>query len=121
MLKKYSLGKELKLRKPNSFQNVYKNAYRLRFKGLSLLVCKNELPYSRIGIVISKKQVPRAVDRNRIRRVVREYFRVNKHDLTICLDSIFVVYAALADVSNLEIIKCLEVLWTQLIRFCEKV
>ncbi len=120
MLKQNRLGKELKLRAPSSFQKVYKNAQRFRFKGLNLLVCKNELPYSRIGIVISKKQIPKAVDRNRIRRVVREYFRVNQHELAICFDFIFVVYSELEGVSNLEITKCLEVLWTKLVRFYEK-
>lgn len=120
MLKQNRLGKELKLRTPSSFQKVYKNAQKFRFQGLSLLVCRNELPYSRIGIVIPKKQIPRAVDRNRIRRIVREYFRVKQHELAICFDFIFVVYSALSDFSNLEIIKCLEVLWTKLIRFYEE-
>lgn len=34
-----------------------------------------ELGASRLGLAIAKKQLRRAVDRNRIKRLVREYFR----------------------------------------------
>ena len=44
----------------------------------SLFVQANALKRPRIGIIVSKKVAPRAVDRNRIKRLVRETFRQDR-------------------------------------------
>jgi len=41
----------------------------------------NGLPLARIGIIASKRVAPRAVDRNRAKRLVREVFRKMRHRL----------------------------------------
>lgn len=41
----------------------------------------NGLPHARIGIIASKRVAPRAVDRNRAKRLVREVFRAMQHRL----------------------------------------
>lgn len=42
---------------------------------------KNTLPYARLGLAIAKRAVPSAVDRNRIRRLIRESFRYRQSKL----------------------------------------
>lgn len=42
----------------------------------------NELGYARLGIVVSKKTARRAVARNYMRRVVREWFRHHRSQMT---------------------------------------
>jgi len=42
----------------------------------------NGLTHARIGIIASKRVAPRAVDRNRAKRLVREVFRSMCHRLT---------------------------------------
>ena len=42
----------------------------------------NGLTHARIGIIASKRVAPRAVDRNRAKRLVREMFRVMRHRLS---------------------------------------
>lgn len=41
----------------------------------------NALDYARLGLVVSKKMARRAVDRNYMKRVLREKFRLNQHVL----------------------------------------
>jgi ribonuclease P protein component len=47
----------------------------------TLFVRPNGLSQARIGIIASKRVAPRAVDRNRAKRLVRETFRKLRHRL----------------------------------------
>ena len=46
-----------------------------------LFVRPNDGSHARIGIIASKRVAPRAVDRNRAKRLVREAFRKLRHRL----------------------------------------
>jgi ribonuclease P protein component len=46
-----------------------------------LLIKENELENARLGISLSKKKVKRAVARNKIKRTIRESFRLNQFSL----------------------------------------
>ena len=52
-------------------------------------VCKNDLGFSRLGVVVSKR-VGKAVERNRVRRLVREAFRLSGDGLPVGYDVICV-------------------------------
>ncbi len=65
-----------RLRKPREFHYVYKNGRKWIGNYLLLIFIENNLPYSRIGIVVSKK-VGKAVLRNKIKRRLREIIRLN--------------------------------------------
>jgi ribonuclease P protein component len=47
-----------------------------------VLAKKNTITTARLGLAIAKKSVKKAVDRNRIKRVVRESFRHQKWTLS---------------------------------------
>lgn len=47
-----------------------------------VLARANGLQYARLGLAITKKKTKRAVDRNRLKRLVRESFRSHQHLLT---------------------------------------
>ena len=38
-------------------------------------MCRNQLPYGRLGLAVPKRHLRRSVDRNLVRRLIRESFR----------------------------------------------
>ena len=54
---------------------------------------------ARLGLVFGKKNIPRSVDRNRLKRVAREQFRL-QNKLAGGIDIIVMARAHLADMDN---------------------
>lgn len=64
------------------FQKVFADAkYKVPHRHLLMLATPNGLQYPRLGLVIGKKNVRLAVQRNRIKRHIRESFRLHQHKL----------------------------------------
>ncbi|MGA7949775.1 MAG: ribonuclease P protein component [Thiobacillaceae bacterium] len=78
---RYAYTRRQRLLKGTDFEAVF--AARLYYRSRSYLVmCRpNELGYARLGMVVGKRQFKRAVDRNRMRRIIRETFRLHHPDL----------------------------------------
>lgn len=51
---------------------------------------ENGLPYARLGISVGRKKVRKASDRNRIKRLIRESFRLSKAQLPLGVDYVVV-------------------------------
>ena len=78
------------LRKATDFENVLRSGCRMVSPNFVLRAASNDMAYSRLGIIAGRKSAPRAVDRNRAKRLVREAFRtaaprLGTHDVTIQL------------------------------------
>ncbi len=78
-MKKFGLSKKERLKKKKEFKKVFDNQYVGYGKYMVLLYAPNDLNYSRVGIIVSKKVSKKAVDRNRAKRLLREVFRLNKN------------------------------------------
>ena len=63
------------------FDRVSRKGKRFGSGYLQLRVLKNNLGFNRTGFVIPKKAVRLAVDRNRIRRLLKESFRTMPHEI----------------------------------------
>lgn len=74
-------------------------AYKSNLNHFLLLASPASTPRSRIGFVIARKKVKRAIDRNRIKRVCRDYFRLLNTDRP-ALDIVFLARQNLADLEN---------------------
>ena len=67
---------------------------------------------SRLGIIVAKKNVRLATDRNRIKRLVREYFR--SHPLSAPMSLIFMAKQGADALSNADVKSDLDRLWRKL-------
>lgn len=67
--------KRARLLKPAEFSRVFKDPIRSSDRLFTILAMSNTEQLPRLGLAISKKHARRAVDRNRIKRIVRESFR----------------------------------------------
>lgn len=65
-----------------AFTRVFKNAQRKSFGRWSVFQCNVGLPYARMGVIVGKRAVKRAVHRNQLKRWVREQFRLSSSTLT---------------------------------------
>ena len=79
-----TFGRAVRLLKPAEFERVFAENERARTDTLLVMVRPNAFGRARLGMIIAKRLLPRAVDRNRIKRCVRETFRVQRMDLPAC-------------------------------------
>jgi len=94
--------KEEHLRKPREFDTVFENGRVVRDGQLRIFNLPNGLDYSRIGLVVGKR-IGSAVRRNRVKRLFREAFRLNKSRLPRGFDLVVVPLPGYADDSLEEV------------------
>ena len=91
------------------YNRVFTQGKRIKDRQMTLVVAANELPHARLGLAISKKALAKAHERNRVKRLVRESFRV--HTDLPAMDCIFMARSGVSRMSNSELFQCLEQLW----------
>jgi len=80
--KPYSLGKSERLKSRKQIDQVFKNGKKITLFPFRLLYYTGQGNSSaRAGFTVSSKNFPRAVDRNRIKRLSREAYRLQKEEL----------------------------------------
>lgn len=84
--------------KSDEFARVFQKAQRSSDRYFTVLTRSNQLGRPRLGLAISKKSARRAVDRNRIKRVIRESFRANREQLR----SVDVVVLSKSGIAEIE-------------------
>ena len=109
-------GREKRLLTPRQFKAVFDSpSGKLPGRNVLLLVRENQLPHPRIGLVIGKKSVKLSVERNRIKRQLRETFRLHQLELT-GWDIVVIARKGLAELDNAELAKQFAKLWRRLSR-----
>jgi ribonuclease P protein component len=66
-----------RLLKPEAYKQVFERGRKLKRDGVFLYVCPNQSDQARLGLAISKRSFSHAVVRNRIKRIIRECFRLD--------------------------------------------
>ena len=103
----------MRLLKPVEFQHTFVAGKRHRSRIFTVTASANDLEHPRLGLAISRRYAPRAVDRNRIKRVVRENFRSNATTMGP-VDIIVQATAMACTESNNSLSRKLNNLWSKL-------
>jgi len=72
----HAFGRDRKLRKTDEFSSVFRFKKVRRGEFIDAHHAYNALRIARLGLIVGKKNLPRAVDRNRAKRILRECFRL---------------------------------------------
>lgn len=96
------MDKIYRLRSNMEFKKTYKGGKNYWNRNFILYVRKNGLDYSRVGYSITKK-IGNSVVRNKIRRRMKEVYRLNFHNIKGGYDLIFIPKRNVVDISYKEI------------------
>jgi ribonuclease P protein component len=111
-----TFGREKRLLTARSYRAVFGDTcYKVAHPNLLLLARPNELSHPRLGLVVAKKHIRHAVNRNRVKRVVRDSFR-RAQDLLDSLDIVFLARQGIDQLSPAEQTALLENSWRRLSR-----
>lgn len=99
-----------RLSTPGEFKAVFQAAQKISSHHLAVFFKKNNLEYARLGIIVAKRNICKAVERNLVRRVIRESFRW--HQLALYgLDIVVIVYRPYSLLSLQEMRKVIDERW----------
>lgn len=110
----HSFPKSLRLLNAHDYSRVFSDVD-LRVSSKYFLILSKPLPsdHPRLGLIVAKKHVKLAVNRNKIKRHLRETFRKNQHSLPH-LDLVVLAKKGAGDLDSASMQKELDFLWRKL-------
>lgn len=78
--KRFTFSKHERIGCQHDFARLHESQLKASDATITVRMASNGLAYTRLGIIVSKK-AGNAVARNRIKRLLREAFRLSKHEL----------------------------------------
>jgi ribonuclease P protein component len=111
---RHPFGKSLHLTQNAEIQIVCRKGRKLSSPFCAVYTLKNNLSNPRLCVSISKKQVPKAVARHGIKRIVRESFRLHQHELPQ-KDIVVISYKSLRDMDKKTIREKIDQQWPRLL------
>jgi ribonuclease P protein component len=104
---RFCLTKADRILKRSDYTALSKSGQRIQNEHFIAYFSAPQQGRSRIGVTVTKK-VGRAVKRNRIKRLVREFFRLNRHHLSGKWDINIIAKRQAADLSSEEVYRSLQ-------------
>ena len=105
--------RDARLRRPADFAALRTSSGRASGRCFRLRYRDNALGYARLGLAISKRVSKRAVERNRIKRLLRESFRRVRQQLP-SVDLVVMAREEAAGVAGVELLAEIDLLWKKL-------
>lgn len=113
ILSAFSLTKASRLLRRADFERLSKYGRTIHRDHFVVICRRNSLGNLRLGVTVSKR-VGRAVMRNRIKRLVREYFRLNRARFDDAYDMNVIARTGAANLSSQEIHQTLESIFREM-------
>lgn len=105
---------ENRLKRLKEYKQVFSSKRRSSDKSFLFLAKTNGFGFARLGLAVPKKHIHSAVERNRLKRVIRESFRLKQEKLKG--NDIVVVVTNKMDVNNKNIESIIAKHWNQVIK-----
>ncbi|HXK00560.1 MAG TPA: ribonuclease P protein component [Buchnera sp. (in: enterobacteria)] len=107
---RFYFKKKYRLSNKEDFNFVFKKPVKLEKSEIIILGRSNLLEYSRLGLSITKKNIRHAHERNRLKRLIRESFRLSQHKI-IRMDFVIMVKRNAVKLHSTILRDTLEKLW----------
>lgn len=85
-----TLGKDKKLKSKKEIEYVFKEGLKLKDGPLLMMCVRTVDSNTKIGVTAKKRNVKLAVNRNKIKRLIREGYRLNQQELKETYNLFFV-------------------------------
>ena len=108
---------ERRLRSKREFDAAYAHGQRFGNGFFGVTAHRSEKSGPRLGLAVAVKMAGNAVERNRIRRLIRESFRLHQHELP-ALDLVVSARARARGASGAQLRAQLEPLWQEVREKC---
>ena len=113
----FSLPKEQRLKTPTDFQSVYRSKQWGGSKHFTFNVLANDADQKNsLGVTVSKKVSKRAVDRNYLKRVMREFYRTRQSELNGA-SLVLTAKPSSNRANSKELFNSLDELWAKILRW----
>ena len=106
-----------RLLKAEEYTQVFNKAYRSRDQYFTVLAKPKSIGRAKLGLAVSKKRAKRAVSRNRLKRIIRESFRLSQ-SIIACADYVVMIQQNSEKISNKQLFVSLEKHWLNLKKQC---
>lgn len=117
----YSFSTDLRIRCAADYKSVFDGAlFKVHQPHFLFLAKLTEQPNSRLGIVVAKKKVRRAHERNRIKRLARESFCLHQPKFESDIDVVVMPKVGIETITNAELYQQLDFAWQKLQRLAKK-
>lgn len=81
MAKQFTLGKDERLKSRKAIEQLFKEGQRFTISPFKIFYAPTKVTGLQFGVGVSAKNFKRAVDRNKIKRLTREAYRLQKKSL----------------------------------------
>lgn len=112
----FSFGKRNRLLSARDYSRVFADTrVKAACPELLIIASGNELAQPRLGLVIAKKHVKSACQRNRLKRLIRESFRLRQAQLP-ALDIVVLARKGLSELDNAAANRVIDKQWQRLLK-----